>query len=110
MAYIPKWEQLCDARKRLVAAGHSKREAEFDLCAAMSDGEIGVRPDFELIKRTVLDHQIFRRDRSKIFDFIRALREGTHKYPEPWDSLPAFSVKGVTLRQSPGFLCAVTPC
>lgn len=99
MAYVAEWERLADARKRVMATGVAKSEAEHDLCAAMSDGKIKVRPHFELIKRTILDHQIARKNRAKIFDFMRALRDGVHQYPPPWDSLPAFSMKGVTPRQ-----------
>jgi hypothetical protein len=99
MAYVPEWERLADARKRVMAAGLSKGEAERDLCAAMSDGKIKVRPFFELVKRTILDHQIAKRDRRKIFDFVRDLQEGVHPYPEPWDDFRAFSTKGVTPRQ-----------
>ena len=97
MAYVPEWERLAEARKRVMAAGLSKGEAERDLCAAMSDGKITVRPFFELVKRTILDHQIASSKRDKIFAFMRDVRDGVHRYPEPWgDLFQAFSMKGVT--------------
>lgn len=43
MAYIPDWESLGDALKRLTAAGASGGEAKGDLCRAMADRKIDVR-------------------------------------------------------------------
>jgi hypothetical protein len=96
MTFVPDWERLADARKRVMASGLSRSDAERDLCAAMSDGKIKVRPLFELIKRSILDHQIAKNKRREIFTFMRELQEGVHRYPEPWDSFQAFSTKGVT--------------
>jgi hypothetical protein len=43
MAYVPLWERLADALKRVMAAGASEAEAKADLCHAMADRKIGVR-------------------------------------------------------------------
>jgi hypothetical protein len=43
VAYIPDWEQLADALKRVVSAGIDEEEAKNDLCRAVVDRKIGVR-------------------------------------------------------------------
>ncbi len=43
MAYIPEWERLADSRRRVMAAGGSKREAQRDICRALADQKIKIR-------------------------------------------------------------------
>jgi hypothetical protein len=58
MAYVPEWERLSEALARVVvASGLSRREAKHDICRAVADQKIRVRPRVEFIKRTIVDHQ-----------------------------------------------------
>jgi hypothetical protein len=50
-AYVPDWEQLAEALKRVIEAGFSRSEAQRDICRAIIDGKIKVRFSFELIKK-----------------------------------------------------------
>ena len=43
MRYIPHWERLGDALKRVMATGASEEEAKIDLCRALADRKIDVR-------------------------------------------------------------------
>jgi hypothetical protein len=43
MAYVPQWERLADALKRVVAAGVAEEEAKADICNAIADRNIRVR-------------------------------------------------------------------
>ena len=43
MAYIPDWEPLGDALKRVMATGITDYEAQTDLCRAVADRKIDVR-------------------------------------------------------------------
>lgn len=43
MAYVPKWERLADALKRVMSAGPSKHEAQLDICGATADRKIRVQ-------------------------------------------------------------------
>lgn len=43
MAYVPDWERLPDALKRVMAAGLSQDEAQVDICRAISDRKIRLR-------------------------------------------------------------------
>jgi hypothetical protein len=43
MAYIPDWERLSDALKRVMAAGYSKSRAQLDICHAIADRKIRIR-------------------------------------------------------------------
>jgi len=43
VAYIPDWEPLGDALKRVMETGASEEEAKTDLCRAVADGKIHVR-------------------------------------------------------------------
>ncbi|MGY8682389.1 hypothetical protein Q2941_32125 [Bradyrhizobium sp. UFLA05-153] len=43
MAYTPHWESLSAAAERLVKAGCSHKQAQSDICGAVSDGDIRIR-------------------------------------------------------------------
>jgi len=43
VAYVPDWESLPDALKRVIATDMSEEEAKRDLCRAVADGKIDVR-------------------------------------------------------------------
>jgi hypothetical protein len=80
MAYVPDWEQLAEALKRVIEAGFSRSEAQRDICRAIIDGKIKVRFSFELIKKTILDHQIARKHTRQISKFVHDLYSGVHRY------------------------------
>jgi hypothetical protein len=92
MAYVPKWERLDEARKRVAKVGLPKREIQRDICRAMADGAIKVRPSLELIKETVLDHKIHHRRARQIAKFAHDLFNGINRYPKPWELHKPFSV------------------
>jgi len=43
MAYVPDWERLAEARKRVMATGLLKHRAQLDLCRAIADQKIRIR-------------------------------------------------------------------
>ena len=43
MAYVPDWERLSDALKRVMATGIAKDQAKRDICGAISDRKIKIR-------------------------------------------------------------------
>jgi hypothetical protein len=92
MAYVPEWEQLAGALKRVMTAGSAEDEARHDICAAMADEKIRVRPALELIKRTILDHQLHHHHAREIMQFTHDLYAGTNRYPHPWELHRPFSV------------------
>ena len=76
MAYVPDWEQLAEALKRVIEASFSRSEAQRDICRAIIDGKIKVRFSFELIKKTILDHRIARKHTRQISKFEHDLYSG----------------------------------
>jgi len=92
MEYVPRWERLNEARRRVAKAGLSKREIQRDICRAMADGAIKVRPSLELIKETVLDHKIHHRHAHQIAKFTHDLFNEINRYPKPWELYKPFSV------------------
>jgi hypothetical protein len=46
VTYAPTWESINKALQRIVAAGHSKKQAKHDLCRAIGDGKIAIRLHF----------------------------------------------------------------
>jgi hypothetical protein len=92
MAYVPEWEQLASALKRVMDAGLSRREAQNDICLALADQKIGVRPSLELVKYSVTDHHLAHRYAREIMKFVHDLREGINRYPEPWELHRPFSI------------------
>jgi hypothetical protein len=58
----------------------------------MADGKITVRPSLDLIKKTVLDHQIHHRYARQITKFAHDLFSGVNRYPKPWELHKPFSV------------------
>lgn len=45
MAYVPEWEQLAEALERVIASGGlSTQEAQCDICRAIANQKIKVRP------------------------------------------------------------------
>jgi len=86
MAYVPDWERLTDALTRVCAAtGLSKQGARRDICAATGDGTIKVRLWPELIKKTIVDHQMHHGYARKIAEFQDNVYSGINRYPEPWE-------------------------
>lgn len=58
MVYVPDWERLTEALERVMVANKSsRREVKHDICRAIADQKIKVRPRVDFIKRTIVDHQ-----------------------------------------------------
>jgi hypothetical protein len=86
MAYVPVWERLIDALRRVRAAtGLSKQDAQCDICAAIGDGTIKVRPSLQLIKQTITDHMEHNRYAREITELQDNVYNGINRYPEPWE-------------------------
>jgi hypothetical protein len=85
MAYIPEWERLPSVLTRVMDGGSSRRQAKTDICTALADGKIGVRPSLELVKQTIVHHEMAHRFAREIMKFVHDLREGINLYPEPWE-------------------------
>jgi hypothetical protein len=72
MAYVPDWERLSDALRRVVAAGLSKPEAQRDICRAIADRKIRIRlqaakaeiPEASWSGRAVGSHVVIPKDLS----------------------------------------------
>jgi hypothetical protein len=47
MPYIPNWEPIYKALKRLIRAGESEAQAKLDLCGIIADGKVKLRAIFE---------------------------------------------------------------
>jgi hypothetical protein len=92
MAFVPTWERLDEACKRVVGAGLPEPEAQRDICRAMASGEIRVRPRLALIKETVLDHKVHNRYAHQIAKFADDLFDGINRYPKPWEMHNPFSM------------------
>jgi hypothetical protein len=45
MRYIQDWAQLAEARGMVESCGHSRDEAELDICNALADRKIPIRPE-----------------------------------------------------------------
>jgi hypothetical protein len=56
MEYVPDWERLSDALKRVMSVGISKRDAQLDLCRATADRKIKIR--YEIGKEIVAGIEI----------------------------------------------------
>lgn len=85
MAYIPEWERLPSVLTRVMDGGSCRRQAQTDICTALADGKIGVRPSLELVKLSIVHHEMAHRFAREIMKFVHNLREGINFYPEPWE-------------------------
>jgi hypothetical protein len=83
MPFVPDWERLGEALKRVMEAGVSNSEAKRDICRAIADGKIRVRTPVELITRDVVDHQFNHRFARQYQRFARQLYEGRRRLDMP---------------------------
>jgi hypothetical protein len=49
MAYVPDWERLADVLARVIDAGRAEHEAQHDICNAIADRKIKIRPRVEFL-------------------------------------------------------------
>src|SRR6185437_16333976 len=84
MAYVPEWEQLREALERVIASGGlSIQEAQRDICRAIADQKIKVRPRVNFIKRTTADHQLHHKFASEYRNYERQLFNRTIAFDMP---------------------------
>lgn len=84
MAYVPEWEQLAEALERVIASGGlSTQEAQCDICRAIADQKIKVRPRVNFIKRTIADHQLQHKFASEYRNYERQLFNRTIPFDMP---------------------------
>jgi hypothetical protein len=77
MAYVPEWERLSDALKRVMAVGLSKHEAQRDICRAFPD--IDVRHPARIVTSTIFDHRWNNEFASGYREIERQLRDGVRR-------------------------------
>jgi hypothetical protein len=79
VAYQPEWERLAEALDRVTAAtGLQRREAQQDICRAIADRKITVRPrQAEPITRTMLDHSHNTKFAVELREFARQILDET---------------------------------
>jgi hypothetical protein len=89
MTYVPDWERLAETLDRvMVATGLTSQEVQHDICRAIADRKIEVRPrEAEPVTRSILDHQFNRRFASEYQGFVRRLLDGT--IDMPWRVTPS---------------------
>jgi hypothetical protein len=71
--YIPDWERLADSLARVTALGLEIDEAQVDLCRAIADGKIRVRPSVNFLSESNTDRQLDQKLAGKYRDFVRAI-------------------------------------
>jgi hypothetical protein len=77
MAYVPHWGRLGDALRRVMGWGLSQEEAQQDICNAIADRKIRLRPRVELITRGSVDAWNDHRFAGEYRHFLGGLFDGT---------------------------------
>lgn len=89
MAYLLEWEQLGDALKRVVGAGSPEQLAQRDICLAIADQKIKIRPTVEFTTRSSNDHQLNQRFALEYRNYVRRLFTRSLSLELPWRLKPA---------------------
>jgi hypothetical protein len=76
VAYVPDWERLADALDRVVKAGLPEDEAKRDICNAVADRKIKIRPTINLIDEGPVDKECNHRFAREYGNFVRQYVSG----------------------------------
>jgi hypothetical protein len=89
MAYVPDWERLGDVLTRVMGCGLSREEAQHDICNAIADRKIRLRPRVEFTTRGSVDGWNDHQFASEYRDFLGGLFNGTFPLEVPTQIEPA---------------------
>jgi hypothetical protein len=77
MAYVPDWGRLGDALRRVMDCGLSRDEAQHDICNAIADRKIRLRPRVEFIIHGSVDAWSNHRFAGEYRHYLGGLFDGT---------------------------------
>lgn len=89
LVYIPNWEWLNDALKRVMESGLPEQEAKLGICLAIADGKIKVRPTVEFLTQSPNDTWLNHDYAADYRNYVHRLFARTIPLDLPWHLKPS---------------------